>query len=45
MVIFEWIGIIILAGLVVIWSFKRKETGQCCSGCETCPLQKRCEKS
>jgi hypothetical protein len=45
MVVLEWLGITILAILIVLWSFKGKKKEQCCSGCETCPLQKRCEKS
>ncbi|HEX3048945.1 MAG TPA: hypothetical protein VHY08_29630 [Bacillota bacterium] len=34
----EWLGIIGLAGLITWWCFKGKKTGQCCAGCETCPL-------
>jgi hypothetical protein len=44
MMILEWLGIIVLVGLVVFWAFKGQGATQCCSGCETCPLQKRCEQ-
>ncbi|MCL6590043.1 MAG: FeoB-associated Cys-rich membrane protein [Firmicutes bacterium] len=35
----QWLGITLLAGLIIWWNFKRKKTGSCCSGCESCPLK------
>lgn len=44
MVILEWLGIIILAVGIIYWSLKAKESQKCCPGCESCPLQNKCEK-